>query len=67
MQGFLATRVRVRVRGEARRTHLGLFGGDVKMDVHWFEQRGLYALQGPKAAAVCCFSDPFTIAGTDRL
>lgn len=30
---------------------LGKFGGDVKMEVQW-DNRGLYALQGPKAAAV---------------
>jgi len=30
---------------------LGRFGGDVKMDVLW-DNRGLYALQGPKAVAV---------------
>merc|ERR1719262_540337 len=30
---------------------LGKFGGDVKMEVLW-DSRGLYALQGPKAAAV---------------
>ena len=30
---------------------LGVFGGDVKMDVHW-DDRGLYALQGPKAMSV---------------
>jgi len=30
---------------------LGKFGGDVKMDVLW-DSRGLYALQGPKAAGV---------------
>jgi aminomethyltransferase len=32
-------------------TELGKFGGDVKMDVLW-DSRGLYALQGPKAAEV---------------
>jgi len=31
---------------------LGLFGGDVKMEVNWVDDRGLYALQGPKAASV---------------
>merc|ERR1719262_1068352 len=30
---------------------LGKFGGDVKMEVQW-DNRGLYALQGPKAATV---------------
>jgi len=30
---------------------LGKFGGDVKMEVQW-DNRGLYALQGPKAQAV---------------
>jgi len=30
---------------------LGKFGGDVKMEVLW-DERGLYALQGPKAAEV---------------
>merc|ERR1719356_625262 len=32
-------------------TELGKFGGDVKMEVMW-DNRGLYALQGPKAAEV---------------
>lgn len=32
-------------------TELGRFGGDVKMDVLW-DNRGLYALQGPKAVEV---------------
>lgn len=31
--------------------HLGKFGGDVKMEVLW-DERGLYALQGPKAVEV---------------
>jgi len=31
--------------------HLGKFGGDVKMEVLW-DERGLYALQGPKAAGI---------------
>merc|ERR1740127_386623 len=30
---------------------LGRFGGDVKMEVMW-DDRGLYALQGPKAVEV---------------
>ena len=30
---------------------LGLFGGDVHMDVQW-DNRGLFALQGPKAKDV---------------
>lgn len=30
---------------------LGKFGGDVKMEVHW-DNRGLYALQGPQAVTV---------------
>jgi len=32
-------------------TELGKFGGDVKMEVLW-DNRGLYALQGPKAADI---------------
>merc|ERR1719330_404254 len=32
-------------------TELGRFGGDVKMEVLW-DDRGLYALQGPKAVGV---------------
>jgi len=31
--------------------HLGKFGGDVTMEVQW-DNRGLFALQGPKAASV---------------
>jgi aminomethyltransferase len=31
--------------------HLGRFGGDVKMEVLW-DNRGLFALQGPKAAEI---------------
>lgn len=31
---------------------LGLFGGDVNLEVAWYEDRGLYALQGPKAHQV---------------
>ena len=35
--------------------HLDAFrtaGHDVKLEVHWVQERGLFALQGPKAAAV---------------
>eukprot|EP00040_Diaphanoeca_grandis_P022883 m.123695 g.123695 ORF g.123695 m.123695 type:complete len:414 (+) comp29006_c0_seq1:31-1272(+) len=30
-------------------TQLGLFGGDVNMEVNWSDKRGLFALQGPKS------------------
>lgn len=44
---------------------LGKFGGDVKMEVMW-DDRGLYALQGPKAAEVLgrlCPSEDFKTMG----
>lgn len=40
-------------------TELGKFGGDVKMEVMW-DDRGLYALQGPKAVNVLQKLSPST-------
>lgn len=40
-------------------TELGKFGGDVKMEVLW-DDRGLYALQGPKAVEVLQRLSPST-------